>query len=72
MKRQEGPGHWLRPDVAPRTGAWIETLTTLVMVILLDVAPRTGAWIETAISSRRSPTSSVAPRTGAWIETACF
>ena len=34
-------------DVAPFTGAWIETTVTVGGVKLLSVAPFTGAWIET-------------------------
>ena len=34
-------------DVAPRTGAWIETTAAAVTTEAAVVAPRTGAWIET-------------------------
>ena len=37
-------------NVAPRVGAWIETLTPLVVCAPGPVAPRVGAWIETSIS----------------------
>ena len=33
--------------VAPRAGAWIETLCVLACSLLAEVAPRAGAWIET-------------------------
>ena len=33
--------------VAPRVGAWIETLFYTGDVVLVYVAPRVGAWIET-------------------------
>ncbi len=33
--------------VAPRAGAWIETLTTILKIREKPVAPRAGAWIET-------------------------
>ncbi len=33
--------------VAPRAGAWIETLLFLQVCLLQLVAPRAGAWIET-------------------------
>ncbi len=33
--------------VAPRTGAWIETLIVIIRLFTAGVAPRTGAWIET-------------------------
>ena len=35
--------------VAPRAGAWIETITSIVRVGPGWVAPRAGAWIETII-----------------------
>ena len=34
-------------EVAPRTGAWIETVAGLNVMPPPVVAPRTGAWIET-------------------------
>ena len=34
--------------VAPRVGAWIETVAASVLGINLVVAPRVGAWIETS------------------------
>ena len=34
-------------DVAPRVGAWIETLSFAISLRALKVAPRVGAWIET-------------------------
>ena len=36
--------------VAPRVGAWIETLQFPPMHFAFAVAPRVGAWIETCIS----------------------
>ena len=33
--------------VAPRAGAWIETLTVESASTVRTVAPRAGAWIET-------------------------
>ena len=33
--------------VAPRVGAWIETLLAADKLIVTKVAPRVGAWIET-------------------------
>ena len=33
--------------VAPRAGAWIETLSGPTHCLILRVAPRAGAWIET-------------------------
>ena len=55
--------------VAPREGAWIETLDELVLDGIVTVAPREGAWIETGVSLAASFFSGVAPREGAWIET---
>ena len=55
--------------VAPRTGAWIETVRMLQGVVSVRVAPRTGAWIETLSMLLCSERRRVAPRTGAWIET---
>ena len=54
--------------VAPRTGAWIETMHRCLFATLVFVAPRTGAWIETDIRKAVKPLGIVAPRTGAWIE----
>ena len=55
-------------QVAPHTGAWIETPSYRVLKMNFLVAPHTGAWIETpallAVWLR-----CVAPHTGAWIET---
>ena len=38
---------YTRLSVAPRVGAWIETLCCDDMSLWLSVAPRVGAWIET-------------------------
>ena len=35
------------PTVAPRAGAWIETLVVHLVGTRSNVAPRAGAWIET-------------------------
>ena len=56
-------------SVAPRVGAWIETITALLHIEATRVAPRVGAWIETSSAPSSSGTRSVAPRVGAWIET---
>ena len=37
-------------EVAPTTGAWIETLHGLIHRIIVIVAPTTGAWIETKLA----------------------
>ena len=34
-------------DVAPRAGAWVETVIAVHTVIAVSVAPRAGAWVET-------------------------
>ena len=58
-------------DVAPFTGAWIETSDSDTVIVYINgvVAPFTGAWIETAQSRCWPPSGPVAPFTGAWIET---
>ncbi len=38
-------------SVAPRAGAWIETIAYLVPTTVQYVAPRAGAWIETRLHS---------------------
>jgi len=52
--------------VAPRAGAWIETIEFDGLITPGIVAPRAGAWIETflqaddsGLSARRSPCGSV-------------
>ena len=39
-------------EVAPRVGAWIETVPIDYDKLLSGVAPRVGAWIETTKSNR--------------------
>ena len=39
--------HIKDPYVAPRVGAWIETVLHKILNICTIVAPRVGAWIET-------------------------
>ena len=58
--------------VAPRVGAWIETLNVKGSAPNSAVAPRVGAWIETLLKGYQEVGESVAPRVGAWIETGCF
>ena len=36
--------------VAPRVGAWIETIQDAMPDLSLIVAPRVGAWIETGLN----------------------
>ena len=69
LKRADQGVAGKRGSVAPRTGAWIETRSAMMLCLLPIVAPRTGAWIETLIGSQYLMTKKVAPRTGAWIET---
>ena len=40
-------------NVAPRVGAWIETLGYRVNDRMSSVAPRVGAWIETCPAGHR-------------------
>ena len=42
----------MRREVAPFTGAWIETQLGSVFCSIRNVAPFTGAWIETTIDAR--------------------
>ena len=55
--------------VAPRVGAWIETMRCGKTVFRRTVAPRVGAWIETLFYTGDVVLVYVAPRVGAWIET---
>jgi len=59
-------------QVAPRAGAWIETIIKGNNSFGYCVAPRAGAWIETIIKGNNSFGYCVAPRAGAWIETCAF
>ena len=56
-------------EVAPRVGAWIETIQYLYKPTERPVAPRVGAWIETQFTQYNNKLAKVAPRVGAWIET---
>ena len=38
--------------VAPRVGAWIETISSPVFIFRNRVAPRVGAWIETFVKRK--------------------
>ena len=55
--------------VAPRVGAWIETVSPRCSGKTEVVAPRVGAWIETSFKVYPTILNNVAPRVGAWIET---
>ena len=65
------PGRGGAVLVAPRAGAWIETLSVYAGAERPFVAPRAGAWIETTLPPRNPCNRQVAPRAGAWIETPC-
>ena len=56
-------------EVAPRVGAWIETMAGITTSLQRRVAPRVGAWIETMNGRSVWSAKAVAPRVGAWIET---
>ncbi len=58
--------------VAPRVGAWIETLCRGFKKCGTRVAPRVGAWIETMVFTLLARFEKVAPRVGAWIETPSY
>ena len=47
LKLGEAEGYDLEDPVAPRAGAWIETLLYFYHLLKFFVAPRAGAWIET-------------------------
>ena len=47
LKHKIGPRYIKAGRVAPRAGAWIETLKVDSIKPGIDVAPRAGAWIET-------------------------
>ncbi len=64
--------HSADSNVAPFTGAWIETRCVMRGQCVNLVAPFTGAWIETGDKATQSWMTAVAPFTGAWIETLCL
>jgi len=69
LKREGRTRSALPALVAPRAGAWIETINGAEEVDVDTVAPRAGAWIETRGGGGGRGNYSVAPRAGAWIET---
>ena len=70
MKRQVSGAKDAYALVAPRAGAWIETLAFGEgLKTGKSVAPRAGAWIETIVIGAFNIIKAVAPRAGAWIET---
>ena len=68
---RRGPSKQCSCKVAPRAGAWIETVQrySVTSHVRDCVAPRAGAWIETSMTQTRFASTGVAPRAGAWIET---
>ena len=70
-KQREDDARICRQGVAPRAGAWIETVIQLDVISPIVVAPRAGAWIETRFGSPGpcSRDGRSTPRAGAWIET---
>ena len=69
MKHKRGVNKQHTVAVAPRAGAWIETVRIATTLSSTGVAPRAGAWIETYTPKSDGTTDGVAPRAGAWIET---
>ena len=69
LKHRKVRLHRQGKDVAPRAGAWIETIYRWSGTIYVKVAPRAGAWIETEVVRIMREYITVAPRAGAWIET---
>ena len=61
---------FLKLQVAPPAGAWIETTLSNHLSPHFSVAPPAGAWIETGKAIRGLKHKNVAPPAGAWIETA--
>ena len=47
LKQHRRKKTFVRDNVAPRVGAWIETTFCLSALLRQNVAPRVGAWIET-------------------------
>ena len=50
--------------VAPRAGAWIETLLLVTYFVPFHVAPRAGAWIETNIKAKAEYVNESPPARG--------
>ena len=69
LKHKRGVNKQHTVAVAPRAGAWIETVRIATTLSSTGVAPRAGAWIETYTPKSDGTTDGVAPRAGAWIET---
>ena len=49
LKLQDAMKDVLTKPVAPRAGAWIETIVGVATGCDPNVAPRAGAWIETTV-----------------------
>jgi len=56
-------------DVAPRTGAWIETRKEFGDVCAMPSPPARGRGLKPQCHQTAALNLRVAPRTGAWIET---
>ncbi|HBL28557.1 MAG TPA: hypothetical protein DD490_17115 [Acidobacteria bacterium] len=54
LKREVLSKTCARRQVAPRAGAWIETVSVRRDSHAVAVAPRAGAWIETLLTTGRS------------------
>ena len=52
LKRFVSKGVGNGSEVAPRAGAWIETIPLLIYFAIYPVAPRAGAWIETYMGAK--------------------
>ena len=49
MKLERDQRDYLKGEVTPYAGVWIETITTSVFVTYALVTPYAGVWIETGI-----------------------
>ena len=57
--------------VAPHAGAWIETRSTWLIMLLVQVAPHAGAWIETACTRPASDDAKSPPTRGRGLKPEC-
>ena len=49
LKQGSEGGDYDEEDVAPRAGAWVETIKSACRFPAAKVAPRAGAWVETRL-----------------------
>ena len=68
MKLDLVQGEYMGLTVAPRRGAWIETLLIRFPHLLSIVAPRRGAWIETTARVIAGGRAFGRTRRGAWMK----